>query len=372
VDALGEKEIKTVDAEKAVMWLGWDAPYEVQQQLIYDVDVDRSGGISLVEFQKLIRMYREREAANIISVCDRYELPVSDCLHPVLKEAAMPVLQALGVSNAKIEDLPTAQSPPPSQLLLPSARQASPDSMALFTDIYSIFGIVRRHRREIRKTHRDHEGFGPDAMRELKIIWSNATAAQSVDQGSRRSVTQADDNVTFRLLKQLKRVIPEPIFQEMELLEAVREIEINGWNSTFDFSAFVRLMRQAYDTRLRKRVEKEAAAVADTLFSNSEVRDFRKVFIQYDPAGTDRLLFDDLRRMLERILPSHSLKAIWKSCVKNPCEEMSADFPDFLRIMKECTDQDLTAIRSSKQYGTRRPSTARALAMKAEAANESV
>jgi hypothetical protein len=167
VDALGEKEIETVDAQKAVMWLGWDAPREVQQQLMYDVDVDRSGGISLVEFQKLIRMYREREAASIISVCEEYELPISDCLHPVLKEAAIPVLQALGVSSAKTEDIPTAQSPPPSHLLAPFARQSSGDTMAVFTDIYSIFSVVRPHRREIRKTYRDHEGFGPDAMQDF-------------------------------------------------------------------------------------------------------------------------------------------------------------------------------------------------------------
>jgi Ca2+-binding EF-hand superfamily protein len=373
VDALGEKEIETVDAQKAVMWLGWDAPREVQQQLMYDVDVDRSGGISLVEFQKLIRMYREREAASIISVCEEYELPISDCLHPVLKEAAIPLLQALGVSSAKTEDIPTAQSPPPSHLLAPFARQSSGDTMAVFTDIYSIFSIVRQHRREIRKTYRDHEGFGPGAIRDFEVLWSKATGTQPVSEGY-RSVAHADDNVvTFRLLKELESAIPEPVFQEMELLEAVREIELNGWNSTFDFSAFVLMMRQAHDTRLRKRVDKEAAAVADTGYSNGEVRDFRKIFIQHDPAGTDRLPFDDLKRILERIAPVGTklvpkLKMIWKACVKNQCEDMSADFPDFLRIMKECMDCDLISIRSSPKNGTRRNSTARALA----AANESV
>jgi len=380
IDALGEKEIETVDAQRAITWLGWDAPREVQQQLMYDVDVDRSGGISLVEFQKLVRMYRDREAANILSVCDEHELPVSDCLYPVLKEAAMPVLRALGVSNLDVGDLPKAQSPPPSQLLMPSARQTSAaqsEAMSAFTDIYGIFSVVRRHRREIRKTHRDHEGFGPGAMRDLEVLWSNATGAQFTNDGKEhRVVVQADDNVvTFRLLKQLESVIPEPVMQEMELLEAVREIELNGWNSTFDFSAFVRMMRQAHDTRLRKRVEKEAGAVEDTGFSNGEVRDFRKIFIQYDPAGTDRLPFDDLKRLLERIAPvgtkiSSQLKLIWKKCVKTQSEDMSADFPDFLRIMKECMDCDLISMKSAPHNGPRRSSTARALAMNADVASE--
>jgi len=240
---------------------------------------------------------------------------------------------------------------------------------------YSIFSVVRRHRREIRKTHRDHEGFGPDAIRDLEVIWSRATGAQIANEGY-KAVAQTDDNVvTFRLLKQLESVIPEPVFQEMELLEAVREIELNGWNSTFDFSAFVRMMRQAHDTRLRKHVEKEAAAVADTGYSVSEVRDFRKIFIQYDPDGTDALPFEDLRRILERIVPAGTrltsqLTLMWKKCVKSQSEDLIADFPDFLRIMKECMDSDLITVKSSPQHGSskssRRSYTARALAMNDE------
>jgi Ca2+-binding EF-hand superfamily protein len=389
-DALGEREIDTVNAQKALLLLGWDAPLEVQQQLMYDVDIDRSGGISLVEFQKLVRMYRDREATSIISVCDEYELPVSDCLHPVLKEAAVPVLQALGVSYATTEDIPTAQNPRAadkcsspfarqnsalrpspsevsSQPAVPAARQTSADSMAGVTDIYSIFSVVRPHRREIRKTYRDHEGFGPDAMQDLETLWSEATGAQSVNEGY-RSVAQAGDNaVTFRLLKQLESAIPEPVFQEMELLEAVREIEINGLSSTFDFLALVRMMRKAHDTRLHKLVEREAAAVAETGCSNDEVRDFRKVFIQYDPAGTDRLAFEDLKRIFERIAPvgtglAPQLKLIWKKWVMFQSEDMTVDFPDFLRIMKECMDCDLISISSAPQNGTRRLSAARALA----------
>jgi len=68
---------------------------------------------------------------------------------------------------------------------------------------------------------------------------------------------------------------------------------------------------------------------------------------------------------------------LWKKCVKTHCEDMTADFPDFLRIMKECMDCDLISVRVSPRNGTsprngiRRSPTARALAMNVEAANES-
>jgi len=169
----------------------------------------------------------------------------------------------------------------------------------------------------------------------------------------------------MRLMRQLEQVIPESIMQEMELPDAIREIEISGRNSSFDFVEFVKMMRKGHDTRLRKRVEKEADAVAATGYSNAEVRDFRKIFIQYDPTGSDRMPFEEFKRLLERITPLNpkltgELRSIWNKCLKGygQREDNSSDFPDFLRVMKECLARDFANMRSGTTNVHRRPSRA--------------
>merc|ERR1711988_620548 len=102
-------------------------------------------------------------------------------------------------------------------------------------------------------------------------------------------------------------------------------------------------------------------AVQSTGYSIGEVKDFRKIFIMHDPNGIDRIFLEDVKKLLERVAPLNSklsaeLRQIWRQAVNPWREDMSADFPDFMSVMKECMYRDFAGIRSSSGGGPKRRS----------------
>jgi hypothetical protein len=304
------------------------------------MDVDRSGGINAQEFQKLVRMYHEREDQEIVRVCGKFALPVDDCLHPVPVESAQMVLEALGVKDAQPGELPPAEVTQGSSHRSPKAQET--------TDILGIAKVVRSRRNSSRLTYRDNEGFGPPDVQFMKSDW--AGAARST--GAAVLERSMDSMFMLRLLKRLEELIPEQVFQEMELAETARDIAANKRNDAFTFADFVKMMRAGNNARLRKKMEKERLAIESTGFTNAEVRDFRGIFISCAQYGADSLSFDDLKKLLERATTLSAklqteLKLMWKNCVKPYWQEMTlCDFPSFLLLMSEIVNKNFASIIS--------------------------
>ncbi|CAE7221481.1 ADCK1, partial [Symbiodinium pilosum] len=57
--------ISAFDSARALTWLGYRASHEEHQLIFSQVDVGNSGSISLAEFLKLVRIYRQRELEEI-------------------------------------------------------------------------------------------------------------------------------------------------------------------------------------------------------------------------------------------------------------------------------------------------------------------
>ena len=66
--------MSTLYVGKVLRWLGYPTPFEVQQHLITQVDMDESGKLDLPELRKMIRMYKDAAQISITFVFIYYLL----------------------------------------------------------------------------------------------------------------------------------------------------------------------------------------------------------------------------------------------------------------------------------------------------------
>merc|ERR1719296_133417 len=69
-----EGRISTLEVGKVLRWLGYQTSWELQQMLVADVDIDRSGSLDKNELQKLVRRYRERDMETIVQTFNEFDL----------------------------------------------------------------------------------------------------------------------------------------------------------------------------------------------------------------------------------------------------------------------------------------------------------
>jgi len=326
-------ELSTLDIGKVLRWLGYVVPFEVQQSLTSQVDIDGSGKLDLGEFRKLIRMRRDQELEEMQRVFRVTDEDNEGVISPNEAKSAMRMLGVLGPDGV----------PPGVALedMIPDPQNAG---APMVVDIFGFVRAVKVAMQVSKKAFRDNGGFSQVELFEMKAVFDR------YDQDGSGDISNSE----------LSTLI-EHIFPEMcndatlrpKLMEIMQEVDSDG-SGSLDFQDFLRLMRTCREMQDRERILKEHKAVVDTLFSTTEVQEFRELFLATDDSNNGELSLPEFKRMIGSICPlgdkiSAELTVLFRgiTCKQKGVEghRDQADFPEFLWLMRKLLDINFASIR---------------------------
>jgi len=369
-------EISSLEVGKLLRWLGYTLPYEVLQHFINRVDIDDSGALDLPELRKLIRMHREREQT-LMQEAFRQQEAVED--GTISKEQAHAALIGLGHSDNRDEHVEEDEDEASDDLFLVSEALATVGNRV---DLKTFMRIAVRASKAARKAFRKNGGFSTSQVAMMKHVFRRYDLDGSGDIDNKELIFLIED------------ILPEMAHDtnmRPELVRLMREADADG-NGSLDFPDFLRLMRQFHELQDRERVAKEQTAIKETGFTQTEVAGFRELFIAAaGDDGSGQVSFEEVCNLIHTVTPLgdkylHQLHAIFRE-VTGGCrdgkrtqqkvrqyvrrqgllqnlrerveaggqkcdtpavtkvKQESADFPEFLWLMKRLLDSDFASIR---------------------------
>jgi Ca2+-binding EF-hand superfamily protein len=325
-------QIEVETCGKALRWLGWNSSYELFMQITGDVDLDLSGCIDLMEFNKLVRMYNEREMKELQRQLVVLGLPGGDFKADVSAELVEKLLVRLDFSEG--ERMEVLQG-----LLLHDASQVC--------DVFQLVSAVRELRHAARRTCRDNEGFSPGEVAKLEEAFSLCQ-----EPGSNPRTGHV---VGFGLTKLLtEHFTPKAGIKSVawkQVLAMLPGYKTSRGRDMLTFFHFLQLKRMWRDREHQIKSVKEQAAIAKVGFTPGDVREFRAIFVENDVWYQDQLEYDVVKTVLHRVcILGDRLKqefhSAWLAVMTKDdglCPDIM-DFPEFLLLMRQLIDTDFAGI----------------------------
>lgn len=333
-------EICTVAVGKVLRHMGYLTTFELQQQLVAEVDVDHSGKLSIPELRKLVRKYRELEIQRTRTAFKEYDFDSKGLLHP---ERATQALQSLGCNEESLEkDTEIAKTP--------------------VLDVFRFIHIATLFREKKRVDLRDNSGFTPEELADFQKKFEKYDTDGSGEIANREMQALLEDLFPPDAATSRKHAKQ----QQKAMLKLLSEVDDDG-DGAIDFDDFVRLMRQFYDNQERERVEQEQRVVRQTGFTRVEVEGFRELFMHYAQAATEErdeaddaanaeMTFPELKFMIGTICPLGTkriveLTEIFKDVMTEDDDDTkrAMRFPDFLLLMRRLLDVNFAGIREQSE-----------------------
>jgi len=211
--------------------------------------------------------------------------------------------------------------------------------------------VAMRNRKEARVLFRENGGFSHDDLQELKKVFKHFDADGSGDI-AKKELT--------RLLEHLMPDYATDTANKLFIIRLIAEGDEDD-SGSLDFQEFARLVRRIYDYSTMSRISKEAKTIKKTGFDTHEVQAFREIFmnqLETIGMGAKELPFGEVRAIMQGLCPmgakqTEEFLAMFRNTLKvSPDateEQLTADFPDFLRVMKEVIDTNFAQVR--KKFG---------------------
>ncbi|CAJ1454730.1 unnamed protein product [Effrenium voratum] len=245
------REVLTDDMPKILRMVGYTLSLEDQKQLTAQVDIDRSGALSMPELLKLVRFIRQRRAQEMQAVFARYDRFDTGV---VSERELLKALKELGCLR--------------------------PEQYATPAEIYDELdnGWVRAPQFARCVQHYDE-------LRRKQLIESGGYTFEQMEQLQRQFAYYDWDNSGDVSKKELVQLIVD-VFPDMAfdpgkrplLLQIMKETDTDR-NGKLDFQEFLNLMRTVEDLGHLTQLQKERQVVEDTHFSTAEVSEFRLIFL---------------------------------------------------------------------------------------------
>ncbi|CAE8691469.1 unnamed protein product, partial [Polarella glacialis] len=273
--------ISNFDCGRAIQWLGYQSPYEVQELLFTEVNLNCSGFISFKEFLKLVRRYRIREIEEIrtsILIVGMHNMG-SDMVGKVQLAKALAYLGCEDEEAASLD-----------RNVLEQMQNGSQDAEG------ADFGPIRaalQKRTRIRARARRTAAFTPSEVRELR---------KKFDSYDRDGGGDVDSSELRHLCQDLLPEMASDSTHRPELVRLLREVDTSG-DGSLDFDEFLQLVRNLHDGRKKQKMVKERKIVEALGFTKSQIREFREVFVCRDLAGKDSLVFEVVKELLHAVVP---------------------------------------------------------------------
>lgn len=315
------------DIGKVMRHLGYQASFEVQQQLMAKVDLDHSGRLDQLRFRKMARMIREKEMA---LMREAFLLQDAELEGSIAKAKAMEAL----------ESLPCIEM---SRLRVQIMTDELMDDKEGHINLQGFLAAGIRSAKEARQAFCKNGGFTSCEVMQFEQCFRQYDKDGSGDITSKELISLIED------------IFPEMACDRSmrpELARRLQEVDLDG-SGTLDFGDFLRMMSQCRELQEKARANKERMAVEDTGFTPQEVTEFRELFMATDE-GRGELSFEDLRRMIHMITPlGDQLVAELFSRFQEATgrqigvegDRSQADFPEFLWLMRKLLDTNFANIK---------------------------
>jgi Ca2+-binding EF-hand superfamily protein len=199
-------------------------------------------------------------------------------------------------------------------------------------DVIGFLSMVMRLRRDARRAFRENGGFSRQEVADLRNKFQASDEDGSGDISNQELASLIED--AFPDIARDARMRPH-------LLQVLQEADADG-NGKLDFGDFVRLMQQLMELRNQELATKESQAIKETVFSQTEVVEFRELFLSCHTTPDGRLPLEEVRRMIKTICPlgeknSRELSDVFRSISGGTAD---IDFPEYLWLMRKLLDMN--------------------------------
>jgi len=321
-------EIRVHEAEQVLRWLGYQAPFNLRQLMLEEVDIDKSGAIGIGECKKLVRRAQEHEMEEVDAAFAAIGPLLQDREKAAAQEQLRRHLNFLGCHEA-------AESLEPA--LVPKS-----------------FAEALQRRREMRQTFRENEGFSREEVRILQGVFRAYDLNGNGRIGPDELRDFCEDSFPEMVADQLMR----NRFLD-HLSDAMGEGQGGPFGNTgdIDFPGFLRLMRNVQTMRDKRLKRKETLAARRNGFTKDEVKEFRTIFVEADKEGLGRLHLDKVASMIHRMVPlgdtlKLQFRELWHDVLNVSDERQEGelvDFTGFLDLWKRCLNVDFAGLGKRTQ-----------------------
>ncbi|CAK0832624.1 unnamed protein product, partial [Prorocentrum cordatum] len=295
VDVGGSGEVDIVQVDKALLGLGLSLRTELFLYLVGKVDLDNSGMLNLMEFRKLVRMYRNGQAelvrTTFVEFADQNSrwLSVAD---------SWKAFNSLGLVKDSIKSFHEVQALGPLDLraFLRAARSFE-RGQELYREQNSGFGEQAVHDLELRFRKFDADGSGALESRELVPL------VEEVLPG----VATLPEN-RARVMKMMAEAQGGASTES----EYLAQVELKSYNRTFthanstqielNFQQFLKLLSLIRGFKLERLYKEEQRVIEECSLTGTEVQQLRELFLE-SASGDGCMTTKDLWLLFRNICP---------------------------------------------------------------------
>jgi len=357
-------ELTHLELGRALRQLGYVANGNMQQKLVAEVDIDGSGSIDWSEMLKLIRKFNEWDVQKSRKEFD-VQVAMSSGTAGESPEAPVPrtltdrqmrrAMVRLGIRESGSSSSSESDADENSKQRAKQGwrRTTTVVQKALRKekryDIWAFIAMSSRFSFKTRAFMKKTYGISPAELAHLKACFGE------YDKDGSGEISDKE----LRLL--LESIFPQLATSKESRPQLVRLLDKadSDRSGTLNFHDFLRLVNQCHDLKEQERLQKEQKAIRETGFAPEEVQGFRELFM----GDVERLLlsFDDLKEMMSGVVPlghknSLELEAVFKPIASQTDAGQSADFSDFLHIMRRLLDTNFAGL---EEHARRAATTAR-------------
>mmetsp|Transcript_47483 Transcript_47483/g.109933 ORF Transcript_47483/g.109933 Transcript_47483/m.109933 type:complete len:476 (+) Transcript_47483:3-1430(+) len=336
-DVDGKNEVDILGFPDILRYMGFKSVDDDLQPLIAEADLDSNGGLNFREFLWLMRLYRESELQKLRAVFEGLE----DRQAKGIRKA---VLDLGYVIDDEVEVVLHKKA---------IAELAEFDQFVELVDQCRIVEASQRHR---------CAGFHEDELKHFRELFAKYDTSESgsislLDTGSLIA------ELGFALqTAQHRRHFLRSLSKARSAALALGIQDVGDAESPLSFWVLVQLLRALYSPADDQQLpDREAKAIEQTKFGQSEVTDFRQIFLGCSAPGEARgsdprcstKAYDLSSEAVRRLLHSLNVQLDMDSRARldNKIDELNpagrVDFADFLRLMRWMLDINFADIEGS-------------------------
>lgn len=340
-DAEAAGRIRTSEVGRVLRLLGYCVSWELQQHLVAEVDVDSSGWLSTRGLYKLVRKHRERDLADFLKAFRKYEH--HGALSPAARSQA---LRSLGFTGSSWSWAAAHGDTDEWEELLGEPQKCPAGATEGEVDASTFVRLAVKLRMMSRERLKSHTSCSAKELEELRRRF------ECHDVEGRRTLRGEP-------LRQLLDELVLELGTSAKKQPWVARLLGDAHDGIADFSDFLRLARQLRELWEQDQVVREEEAVRTTGFNAEEVQDFRALFSgSNEGLNREELTLPDVKRMIGRVCPLPmilaDLSAIFRELASpgEGGEHPTADFPEFLLLMRRLLDVDLGGLAEHVKRAT--------------------
>lgn len=353
--------VSTTDVGKVLRWFGYPTSWETQQNLVAEVGASSSGLLNLAALRKIVWKFQLLEVMRMRALVDSHDIDGFRLLSPNDCRSALHSLRrTMGEAGHAVGEIEV------DAVFGATASDEDEDdcgpSGSKGVDLCTFLEHANRLRSLARAGFQDNAGFSAEEVEEMRGRFATYDTDGSGD---------IDNTELRKLLEEVFLKLSTSSRLRPQLLKLLQEVDADT-SGRLDFADFLRLMRQLHDLENLQSRHDEEQAIMQTLFTQTEVEEFRTLFLRAERTEEEaadggrrrQLSLARFREMIGTICPlgeSHvaELMAVLRETL-GLCEghvglEAGMDFPEFLLLMRRLLDDNFANIKEHTQKAAQLP-----------------